>query len=297
MMAPRYDEAPEVAPHISPEVHLPHPGPEFNPYASYSPQQQFGAQVKHEGVSPIQPPGPGYGLPAYGTSGYGTPPAPGSTYGYGQSSGYAPIQPPSPGRQTKARTICGCSTVVFLLSMIIALLSAAVIGLAAGTGIESSRANTAESSLAALKASSSSSSSSTSSGDFSSIDRNCSSDPSGTTGETYASTFFTESQYTVYCNRDTPNAPLSSLFVANLDDCMDACSSWSYYTPSDFSNGTSANQTCAGVSFIPAWTNRTTAVAGTAPGNCYLKPGPQNETSLYTPNNGQETHAAIIESS
>lgn len=179
--------------------------------------------------------------------------------------------------------------------MIIALLSVAVVGLAAGTGVEASRASDAESSLAAYKASHTSTApSSTSTGDFSALDRNCSSDPSGTTGDTYASAFFTESQYTVYCNRDTPNAPLSSLFVANLDDCMDACSSWSYYTPTDFANGTSANQTCAGVSFIPAWTNRTTAVAGTAPGNCYLKPGPQNESSLYTPNNGQETHAAII---
>ncbi|ETS82943.1 hypothetical protein PFICI_04819 [Pestalotiopsis fici W106-1] len=291
----QYDEAPEVAASVSPEVHHPPTGPEFNPYAFHHQQQHIGASPVKPDVSPVQP-GGGYVLPAYGTSGYGTPNAPGSYYGHGQPSGYAPIAPPSPGRQSKARTICGCTVVVFILSMIIALLSAAVVGLAAGTGVEASRASDAESSLAALKASATSTapSSTSTSDDYSALDRNCSSNPSGTTGDTYASTFFTESQYTIYCNRDTPNAPLSSLFVANLDDCMDACSSWSYYAPSDFPNGTATNQTCSGVSFIPAWTNRTTAVAGTAPGNCYLKPGPQNETSLYTPNNGQETHAAII---
>lgn len=45
--------------------------------------------------------------------------------------------------------ICGCSLLTFVLSCIIALLSAAVIGLAAGTGIEASRANDAVHKLAA----------------------------------------------------------------------------------------------------------------------------------------------------
>lgn len=45
--------------------------------------------------------------------------------------------------------ICGCSLLTFVLSCIIALLSAAVIGLAAGTGIEASRANDAATKLAA----------------------------------------------------------------------------------------------------------------------------------------------------
>lgn len=50
------------------------------------------------------------------------------------------------------RTICGCTLLVFILSCIIALLSAAVIGLAAATGIEAQRASSAVSSLAALNA-------------------------------------------------------------------------------------------------------------------------------------------------
>jgi hypothetical protein len=101
----------------------------------------------------------------------------------------------------------------------------------------------------------------------------------------------------MYCNSDTVYGPLMSLFVGDFDDCMDACASYSYYTASDFSNGTLVNQTCAAVSFVPLWTNRTAAFIGGAPGNCYLKPGPQNRTALYTPNIGTECHSAILETS
>lgn len=89
-----------------------------------------------------------------------------------------------------------------------------------------------------------------------------------------------------------------SLFVGNFDDCMDACAFYTYYTPSDYSSNTTSNNnaTCAGVSYIPAWTNRTFAVDGDAPGNCYLKPGPQNQTALNNPNiGGSAVHAAILD--
>jgi hypothetical protein len=82
--------------------------------------------------------------------------------------------------------------------------------------------------------------------------------------------------------------------VGNFDDCMDACSAFSYYMERDFANATATNQTCVGVSFIPAWTNRTKAIDGGTPGNCYLHSGPQNRTALSDPNNGSETHAAIV---
>ncbi len=52
-----------------------------------------------------------------------------------------------------ARTVCGCSLIILILSCIISLLSAAVIGLAATTGIESQRASSAAASLAAYTAS------------------------------------------------------------------------------------------------------------------------------------------------
>jgi hypothetical protein len=105
-------------------------------------------------------------------------------------------------------------------------------------------------------------------------------------------------KFTRYCNKDTPKAPLLSLFTPDFDTCMDACASYTVHLPSDFPGGdtgsASSNTTCAAVSFIPAWTNRTTALAGTAPGNCYLKPGPQNATGLTTPNIGTDCHAAVL---
>lgn len=105
---------------------------------------------------------------------------------------------------------------------------------------------------------------------------------------------FNTPSYRIWCNKDTPNGPLMSLWVGNFDDCMDACASYTANTPAAFPSGSTTNQTCAGVSFIPAWTNRTFADEGFAPGNCYLKPGPQNRTALYTPNVGSEVHAAIL---
>lgn len=106
---------------------------------------------------------------------------------------------------------------------------------------------------------------------------------------------FDRPTFQIYCNSNAPNNPLSSLFVGNFDDCIDACASYSFYIPGDF-NSTSNNATCAGVSYIPAWTNRTFAVQGSAPGNCYLKPGPQNQTALENPNiGGSAVHAAILD--
>ncbi|KAH6660479.1 hypothetical protein BKA67DRAFT_53122 [Truncatella angustata] len=282
-MAPRYDEAPEVAPHILPEVYYPSAVPEVNHHYG-QPTQQVHAPIKQQD-------------PSLHSGGYAPPTATTTTFNHDQGYGAAYSEPE---RRSKSGTICGCTLLVFVLSAIIALLSAAVIGLAAGTGVEASRANDAEASLAAIKAGGAAATTTvtaptaTSTSDFSALDRNCTSNSKGVTGTTYSSDFFNLATYTVYCYQDTPYAPLQSLFVGNFDDCMDACSSWSHYTPSDFSNATAANQTCAGVSFIPAWTNRTFAVEGTAPGNCYLKPGPQNETALSDPNNGSETHAAIM---
>jgi hypothetical protein len=83
---------------------------------------------------------------------------------------------------------------------------------------------------------------------------------------------------------------------------MDACAAYTkYVTPALSSSGSgnaaadaAANATCAAVSFIPAWTNKTTARAGGAPGNCYLKAGPQNASALTTPNIGVDCHAAVL---
>jgi hypothetical protein len=77
-----------------------------------------------------------------------------------------------------------------------------------------------------------------------------------------------------------------------MDSCIDACSSYSMYTPRFF--GSSHNTTCGGVSFVPLWTDKAIAQNGTAPGNCYLKPTPQNVAGLNLPTIGTECHAAIL---
>ena len=93
----------------------------------------------------------------------------------------------------------GCTMLVFWLSAVIAVLSVAVIGLAAGTGVEANRANNAEKSLARLSGSSSTATAtaaaaSTTSTSFASIDMGCSNVPDTVTGSRYTS-FERESQH------------------------------------------------------------------------------------------------------
>ncbi|KAI1208400.1 uncharacterized protein F4807DRAFT_150827 [Annulohypoxylon truncatum] len=286
-MPPRHDEAPELAPPNFPEVHLPPSGPE----AVYVPLHAQATPVKLEESTNPSTINAAYAAPFENSSS--------SPYTYDLQSAYGAVPPTEQGKAHKR--ILGCSILVFTLSVIIAILSAAVIGLAAGTGVEANRANDAEARLASMTSSPTTvtvtAPTSTSSG-FSNIDKGCSTNSASVTGSTYTSQFFDRPAFKIYCNSDAPNNPLSSLFVGDFDDCIDACASYSFYIPSDFSNNaTSNNATCAGVSFIPAWTNRTFAVEGNAPGNCYLKPGPQNETALNNPNIGSAVHAAILDTS
>ena len=94
------------------------------------------------------------------------------------------------------------------------------------------------------------------------------------------------------CNKDAANTPLMSLFTSDFNTCMDACAAYTFYMPSLF--GDNNNTTCTGVSFIPLWTTKSGALAGKAPGNCYLKPGEQNDDTITTPNIGTECHAGIL---
>ncbi|CAJ2513923.1 Uu.00g020420.m01.CDS01 [Anthostomella pinea] len=306
-MSPRYDEAPEVAPHNYPEVHYPPAAPEVAAYNQHQtqPQPQPHQYPQHNyhtppAVTPIKPSPDSATIHSAAYTPRAAHPAPSTTTGYDNRSAYGTL--PSERGAKMSKRVCGCPVLVFVLSVIIALLSAAVIGLAAGTGIEASRANTAEMKLASANTSGSATPTSTASSptatasNFNAIDRNCSTDSDSVTGTTYTSQFYGKPTFKVYCNSDTPNGPLASLFVGNFDDCIDACASWSSYVPGDFpDNSTSINATCSGVSFIPAWTNRTFAVEGSAPGNCYLKPGPQSTNKLTTPNIGSEVHGAILQ--
>ncbi|KAK7927331.1 hypothetical protein PG985_004329 [Apiospora marii] len=284
-MAPRYDEAPETVPPAFPEYHSPPTAPEVTANHGYVQHQQPLPPTFKREDSTVYNQYPGYAM---------SPMGPPSTQNY-DTTGYGSLPSDLGGRRREKRTILGCSVVVFVLGVIIAILSAAVIGLAAGTGVESNRANTAESNLAALRANlTSSTSPNFAAGNYDALTRGCSSNPTGASGTTYTSKFFDQSSYQIACNKETPNAPLQGLFVGNFDDCIDACASYTKHISENFANSTAnGNKTCAGVTFVPGWTDRPTAEKGTAPGNCYLKPGPQGKAKLSAPNNGQETHSAF----
>lgn len=91
---------------------------------------------------------------------------------------------------------------------------------------------------------------------------------------------------------DAKGDPLLALFVSSFQTCMDACAAYTKYVPPSF-GVRGDNVTCGAVSFIPAWTSKVTANAGGAPGNCYLKPGLQDESTLTEANIGTPCHAAV----
>ncbi|KAH6989019.1 hypothetical protein BKA56DRAFT_611305 [Ilyonectria sp. MPI-CAGE-AT-0026] len=309
-MAINYDDAPEVAPlSAAPEVYTP------------------GMHQTSGGQSPV--------VEAEKYSGYSSPPNYNPTPVYPNAYGSyqqlqpqvkadtASIQPPTSEPEKKQkdeakRGICGCSLLVLVLSAIIAVLSVVVIGLAAGTGIASNNYNDASLKLEALSSSyssilgaaatastpssassgfsftststSTSSSAAATATGYSNITNGCSDDEETTTGKMYTSKFYDKTSYTMYCHRDTPNAPLFSLFAGDFNGCMEACTAWNSYPET---NGT----TCEAVSFIPYWSVIANAKEGGAPGDCYLKPGPQSKGDLSEPDIGAETeyHCALRE--
>ncbi|KAH8889653.1 hypothetical protein GQ53DRAFT_603751, partial [Thozetella sp. PMI_491] len=210
---------------------------------------------------------------------------------------YAQAGPvPARAEEKAQKTICGCPLIVFVLTCIVAVLSAAVIGLAAGTGVEANRASGCQSRYDLLNtslATGTASSPAATSTSYNSLTNGCTDNPDKVTKTIYKSFKYLGAEtFVMYCNRDTPHNPLMGLFVADFNGCMDACASWSRYVP-DTMNSSSVNSTCQAVSYIPLWNDREAALKGTAPGNCYLKAGPQNETGLLVKNIGTEVHAAI----
>lgn len=182
-------QAPEVVQTDYPEAVAPQQ--QFNQHQQYQQNQQYQQQYQQYQQYPLKPEDAQY------------PPGSGPYSAYSNSQ----LDPTSPrpqaaalgagsqapaGEGKKKGRICGCTVLVFVLCIIIALLSAAVIGLAAGTGVEASRANTADSRVAELSASLASATA-TATGDaasatttsFADLDRNCSADPNAVTGTTY----------------------------------------------------------------------------------------------------------------
>ncbi|CAN8103065.1 unnamed protein product [Discula destructiva] len=187
----------------------------------------------------------------------------------------------------------------------VAVLFVAVVGLAAGTGVEANRAKVAEASVRSMMMSTgalttvtvaaktiTATADSATSTSFAALDDNCSGDPEGVSGTTYSAFSVIEGDrsFTIQCNADAGGNPLLKIFTSDIQTCMDACAAWSQDLPASF--GSNSNTTCGAISFIPAWTNKTTALAGTAPGNCYLKP--IQTAAPSTPNIGTPVHAGIL---
>lgn len=174
----QYDEAPETVPPAIPEYHSPPTAPEVTANHGYVHHQPLQPTFKRED-STMYNQYPGYAM---------SPMGPPSTQNY-DTTGYGSLPSDVGWRRKEERKVMGCSVVVFILAVIIAILSAAVIGLAAGTGVEAKRANTAESNLAALRANSpnSTSSSSVAGGTYDALTRSCSSNSTGVSGTTYTS--------------------------------------------------------------------------------------------------------------
>ncbi|KAK0665900.1 hypothetical protein QBC41DRAFT_305729 [Cercophora samala] len=157
-MAATYDQGPEPARHDYPEVTDPsHFAPEYVP-----PQPQANEPIKPYGtyvtVAPYEL-SSGRAPSTFGGHAAAAPP-----YNiHDQPAGSPmPVSPPGGDPSSsmnsekplprRGKTIFGCTTLVFVLSCIIALLSMAVIGLAAATGIEAHRANTNANKMAAMTA-------------------------------------------------------------------------------------------------------------------------------------------------
>jgi hypothetical protein len=87
--------------------------------------------------------------------GYAGTPVNASSYGGSETIRYPQSTIPSPSvmGEKRGKTVCGCTFLVFVLSVIIAVLAVAVVGLAAGTGIQASRAGEAVSQLQSMSAS------------------------------------------------------------------------------------------------------------------------------------------------
>ncbi|KAK4204160.1 hypothetical protein QBC40DRAFT_303841 [Triangularia verruculosa] len=141
-MAVTYDDGLQPARHDYPELADPsHCAPEYVPRQAYTSDS-----VKPNGnYSTVAP----YELSSSSTFGVQqTAAAPPYNVHDQPTPASQPAPDLSPGESSekplprRGKTILGCTTVVFVLSCIIAVLSMAVIGLAAATGIESHRANT-----------------------------------------------------------------------------------------------------------------------------------------------------------
>jgi hypothetical protein len=188
----QYDAGLELAPQDFPEVTRGQQGYGHH-QQHYQQQPPYQDPYQRQAYYQQQP----YDIPATASPKPEHPAPPPSTYGSQTATGSPhgseahPVFPAAAAPSKSAplgRTICGISLLVFVLSCIIALLSAAVIGLAAATGIESQRASDAAASLAAMSSGSATSTAPAASSTATAvIDDGCSSNPGSVDKTLYTS--------------------------------------------------------------------------------------------------------------
>jgi hypothetical protein len=231
--------------------------------------------------------------------------APSALHHYSENPGSSgPPYPPGPrGNRRHGALLRGGSRLVLVLSILCAILGAAVVGLAAGTGVvagryadTSARLESLSSSYSLLESHARTAAPTATGGaqpvatSLSSMTNGCSDKDEKTTGTRFVSKFHERPSFTMFCNSDTQNGPLTAVFAGTFDTCMEACGSWNNYN--DFNNFTSPN--CNGVTFVPGWLNLTRATADRASGSCFLKAG-LNRTTLVQPTLEMEVHSALLE--
>ncbi|KAF4962447.1 hypothetical protein FSARC_9476 [Fusarium sarcochroum] len=217
------------------------------------------------------------------------------------SQAHANADSTSSEREKKSRK-GGCSCLVIALIIALAIACAAVVGLAAATGVAFKRAHDKDAELVALRASaadvfasssdvptatstdSSPSSTATDADETVDITNGCSAKKDTISGTSYTSDFFNNAKFTMYCNTNAPRDPIFSLFSGSFHGCIEACSNWN-------NNNKTKADTCEGVSFVPFWADIDKAAGNDAPGDCYLKPGPQSKGKL---DDAPDTHAALL---
>ncbi|KXX78127.1 hypothetical protein MMYC01_200863 [Madurella mycetomatis] len=199
-------------------------------------------------------------------------------------------------------------TAVLMLSILVGILAAAVIGLAAATGVMAKRVSDAESLNAQLglvetcppptTTTTTTTTTATALGSpitvaVDDITNGCAAENEKISGTTYTTELYGKVTFARYCNLETRHFPFYALAAASFEACLDACAAWSQVGP-NLMGADNINATCAGAHFVPLWSNKTEALRRNARGNCFLKPGPQSRGALKSPSMGTTCHSGIV---
>ncbi|KAH6640178.1 hypothetical protein F5144DRAFT_87683 [Chaetomium tenue] len=233
-------------------------------------------------------------------------PIPTSAYADSPAHGYSTRSTMGDGEGSRQKT-------VLILSILVGVLAAAVVGLATATGLMAKRANDAETANLSQNAVDGTFSTVTTtatttttatviavSGTASPVpiidlSNGCGDKNEKISGTTYTTQIFGKVSYVRYCNAQLKQFPIYGMLTLDFEACMDACAAWSS-KGREILGKDNPNAICGGVRFVPAWTNRTLAWATNARGNCFLHKSPQTVDDLQDPDLKDKVpcHAAIL---